>query len=396
MQPDSGFVAFLLRWHGVFRRRAGRDGLRHTLRQLQGVSMPFSELESSILPARVRDYSPMQLDELISAGELVWQGGQALGPHDGYISLYERSELPRLGRISVFVEGVREQQIRNLLLQDGERDFAGIAASLGGFADDILRSLWKLVWRGEVSSDSLDALRARYSATASRYHKRPRPRYATRDRVLPGASGRWSLLSGPGNGFATEADRELARTRQLLDTCGILCRRITTGFDELYPRLECLEARGKAIRTRLLGAGKDDEFAAPGAEESWRAARAEEAQAVLAACDPANPFGVLTPWPDMSNAYRPGRFPGARVLIQNGRLVGYVTRTGRHIHTPMDLTDPAPLMRLLRQATVGGPVYIESVNGARPYETPWHQALVDAGFSPSRRGYLLRAGAGDA
>lgn len=390
-QSESGFVAFLLRWHGIWRRRAGRDGLRRTLRQLQGVSMPFSDLESSILQARVSDYSPMLLDELIETGEFVWQGDQVLGQRDGYITVYDRSEFPRLGRISVFADGVREQQIRSLLLQDDGLDFDRIMNNLGGFSDDILRSLWQLVWCGEVSSNSLDALRARLSSTASRFHRRPRPRYTTRERLLPGASGRWSLLSGPRSGFAAQAERELAWAGQLLDRCGILCRRTAADFDELQPLLERLEAQGMALRTQLLEPGNDDEFAAPGVEQIWRASRDEDAHVVLSACDPANPFGILVPWPELMNAYRPLRSRGARVLIDGGRLVGYMTRTGRHVHTPVDLTDPAPLMRLLRQTAVGRPVYLETVNGDPPYETPLHDALVDAGFSPSRRGYLLRA-----
>lgn len=356
--------------------------------------MPFSELESSILQARVRDYSPMLLDELIEAGEFVWQGDQVLGQRDGCITVYDRREFPRLGRISMFADGVREQQIRSLLLQDDGLDFDRIMNNLGGFSDDILRSLWKLVWCGEVSSNSLAALRARLSSTASRFHRRPRPprpQYTTRERVLPGASGRWSLLSGPYSGFAAQADRELAQAGQLLDRCGILCRRTVAGFDELRPLLERLEAQGMASRTQLLGPGNDDEFAAPGVEQTWRASRDEDAQVVLSACDPANPFGGLVPWPELMNAYRPLRSRGARVLIDDGRLVGYVTRTGRHVHTPVDLTDPAPLLRLLRQTAVGRPVYLETVNGDPPYETPWHDALMAAGFSPSRRGYLLRA-----
>jgi len=388
-RPDSGFAAFLLRWHGIWRRRTGVDGLRRTLRQLQGVSMPVSELESSILRARLADYSPIQLDELLAAGEFVWQGDQAFGRHDGCISLFARGEFALLGRISALADGARERRIRELLLQEDGLEFTGLVERLGGFPDDILRSLWKLVWNGELSSDSLDALRARHSATASRYHRRPRPRYATRERILPGSSGCWRLLSGPSSGFAAQADRTLARAGQLLDRCGIVCRRTTGEFDELRPQLEHLEAQGRAVRSRLLQA--DEEFSAPGVEQAWRAARNDAAQVVLAAVDPANPFGNLLPWPAMAGAYRPRRAPGARVLLANGRLMGYLSRTGRGLHTPDKLTDPAPLVALLRRAAVAGPVYLETINGEAPYETRWHHALVDAGFSPSRRGYLLRS-----
>lgn len=353
--------------------------------------MPISELESSILDVRVRNYSPMLLDGLFQAGEFVWQGDQALGGHDGYISIYTRRQFPLLGRIGVFARGAREGQIRNLLLAEQNLAFTDIVARLGGFPDDILQSLWKLVWSGEVGSDSLDALRARRTATAGRFQRRPRPRYATRERILPGAAGRWNLLSGPASGFAAQSEREAARAARLLDRYGVLCRHTIAGFDELLPVLEELEARGEALRTRLLRSGGET-FAASGAEQVWRDARGAHAPVVLSACDPANPFGGLLAWPEMSRAYRPRRVPGARVFIHDERLVGYMISTGRGIFTPVDLTDPAPLMSLLRQASARGPVFLEWINGAPPYQTPWHDALVDAGFSPSSRGYLLRGG----
>jgi ATP-dependent helicase Lhr and Lhr-like helicase len=159
MRPDHEFVAFLLRWHGLPRRRAGPEDLRRTLRQLQGISVPVSELESSILPARIRDYSPLDLDELIKTGEIVWQGNEALGRHDGCISLFLKDDFPRLGRINVFADGNRERCIRDLLLESGGLEFGEIVEKTDGFPDDVSRALWKLVWCGEASSDSLDALR---------------------------------------------------------------------------------------------------------------------------------------------------------------------------------------------------------------------------------------------
>lgn len=390
--PDNRFVCFLLRWHGIPRRRAGPDGLRRSVRQLQGVAMPFSELESSILPARVRDYSPMQLDELIAAGEVVWQGDEPLGRHDGYLSLYQRGEFPLLGRISMFADGVREQSLRALLLAEDGLDFAGLAERLGGFPDDLLRALWRLVWSGEVTSDSLAAWRARRSSTASRYRRRPRPRYATRERIPPGAAGHWKLLSGPQSGFAAQADRDLAQAFGLLDRCGILGPSTVAGFAGLMPLLERLHGQDRAVRTRLLQSDDTHELACPGAEEAWRASRRDRVQVVLAAADPANPFGLMMPWPTMTNAYRPRRVPGARVLIHDGRLVGYLSHTQRRMYTPDASIDAAALVRLLHRAAADGPLYLESVNDRAPYDTPWHDTLVNAGFSPSRQGYLLRRG----
>lgn len=354
--------------------------------------MPFSELDASILPARIRGYSPLHLDELIGSGELLWQGDHAVGRHDGYISVFTRDDFPLLGRISAFADGHREQRIRDLLLREESLDFAGLVERLGGFPDDILRSLWKLVWNGEVSSDSLQALRARRAPIASRHHRRPHPRYAAGKRAPPGGSGRWKLLSGPAHGFAPEAERERARARQLLDRTGILSPRTVTGYEALQPLLARLAAEGMALTAELWEPHAGTIYAADGAEETWRRFSAEESHAVLSACDPANPFGSHIPWPAMTGTHRPRRSPGARVFIHAGRLVGYMDRTGRSLHTPEHLTDPAPLTRLLRQAAGRDPVYLVSIDGKPPRGTSWHDVLVDAGFSPSPSGYLLRAG----
>lgn len=389
-QPDSDFVAFLLHWHGVTRCDRDPVGLDRVLRQLQGFPMPVSELETRILPARLGDRSPMQIDALIRSGALVWQGEQALGPHDGCICLYARDDFPRLGRISVFANGERERRIRELLLREDGLDWAAMVDRLGGFPDDVSRSLWALVWNGEVTSDSLDPLRARRSSISSRFHPRTTPRYASRRRVPTAASGRWRLLSGPDSGFAPEAERDLARARLLLDRWGIVTPRLATGWDVLQPLLAQLVARGEASAGRWPGPG--DGFTAPGAEAAWQASRRGGGHAALSACDPANPFGGPVPWPAMTNGHRPRRAPGARVFIHAGRLVGYMSRTGRDIHTPEDLTDPVPLTQLLQEVAAHHPVYLESIDGEPPYGTPWHGPLVDAGFSPSPVGYLLRAG----
>lgn len=389
-QPDRDFVAFLLHWHGVARRTRSPKGLDRVLRRLQGFPMPFSELDGCILPARIGDQSPTQLDALIRSGEFVWQGDQALDPHDGYICLYARDDFPLLGRISVFADGERERRIRELLLWEDGLDFAAMVDRLGGFPDDVSRSLWALVWNGEVTSDTLDPLRARRSSTSSRFRRRSLPRYARRQRVHTAASGRWRLLSGPDSGFASEAERELAGARLLLDRWGIVTRCMVPGWDVLQPLLAQLAARGEASVRRWLEAG--DGFAAPGAEAAWLDSRRDGGHAVLSACDPANPFGGPVPWPAMTNGHRPRRAPGARVFIHAGRLVGYMSRTGRDIHTPEHLTDPVPLIQLLQAVAAHHPVYLESIDGAPPYGTPWHGPLVDAGFSPSPVGYLLRAG----
>src|SRR6185369_16995106 len=86
----AAFAAFLPRWHGLDQPRRGIGALRDAIGRLEGVALPFSELEARILPARILDYHPRMLDELGAAGELVWVGAGSLGTKDGRVILLRR------------------------------------------------------------------------------------------------------------------------------------------------------------------------------------------------------------------------------------------------------------------------------------------------------------------
>src|SRR6202035_3546075 len=75
-------------WQGVLQRRRGLDALLDTIEHLQGAPLAASLIETSILPARLVNYSPGSLDTLIAAGEVVWCGLDSLGERDGRIALF--------------------------------------------------------------------------------------------------------------------------------------------------------------------------------------------------------------------------------------------------------------------------------------------------------------------
>ena len=83
-------------WQSVGGRLRGADGVLAVVEQLAGALVPASALESLVLPARVRDYSPAMLDELTSAGEVLWAGAGGLPGGDGWISLVPADLAPLL------------------------------------------------------------------------------------------------------------------------------------------------------------------------------------------------------------------------------------------------------------------------------------------------------------
>ncbi|MFF3569400.1 ATP-dependent helicase [Nocardia jiangxiensis] len=85
----TAFARFLPAWQQVGTGQLrGVDGVAAVVEQLAGVPIPASAWESLIFPARVRDYSPAMLDELMSTGEVIWSGHGSLTAKDGWIALH--------------------------------------------------------------------------------------------------------------------------------------------------------------------------------------------------------------------------------------------------------------------------------------------------------------------
>ncbi len=92
---------FLTHWQGLLApRRTGSahlDALLDTIENLQGAPLPASLLETSILPARIADYTSAGLDTLVAAGEVAWAGVEPIGERDGRIALFLADKLPLAG-----------------------------------------------------------------------------------------------------------------------------------------------------------------------------------------------------------------------------------------------------------------------------------------------------------
>jgi ATP-dependent Lhr-like helicase len=283
------------------------------------------------------------------------------------------------------------------------------------------------------------ALPGRPGRTGRSGARRPgsgRPAVASRTGP-PTVTGRWSLLPEPD----PDPTRRLhALARALLERHGILTRGAATaerapgGFGALYPVLRAMEEAGHCRRGYFVEGLGGAQFALPGAVDRMRAMAADAAApaqaepprfpghpdawpagpgqarrgeakdppgppvTVLAAADPANPFGAALPWParpgEVPGGHRPGRKAGALVVLSGGQLVLYVERGGK---TLLSWTsDPAVLVPAaagLAEAVRGGALgrlTVERADGSGVYESPLAQALADAGFRPTPRGLRLR------
>ena len=242
----------------------------------------------------------------------------------------------------------------------------------------------------------------------------------------PTVSGRWSLLPGRGvteaAGDGTDQTvRAHALALTLLDRHGVLTRgavaaeRIVGGFAAVYPVLRAMEEAGQCRRGYFVEGLGGAQFALPGAVDRMRALAepprpaawaaptsiSAERAVVLAAADPAQPYGAALPWPERpgetASSHRPGRKAGALVVLVDGALVLYVERGGRTLLSWTD--DPERLARSAKALAAAvrdgalGRLTVERADGERAGgDSPLTQALEAAGFRPTPRGLRLRAG----
>jgi ATP-dependent Lhr-like helicase len=201
----------------------------------------------------------------------------------------------------------------------------------------------------------------------------------------------------------------------------VASERIPGGFGAVYPVLRAMEETGQCRRGYFVEGLGGAQFALPGAVDRMRAlagdlvaataagpaapdgppARKEESRraVVLAAADPAQPYGAALSWParpgEAATAHRPGRKAGAVVVLFAGELVLYVERGGKTLLSwTEDLAALEPCAKELAGAVRDGAlgrITVEKADGGIvAHDSPLTRALESAGFRHTPRGLRLR------
>jgi ATP-dependent helicase Lhr and Lhr-like helicase len=384
---------FLPNWHGIDRRAT----LREALVPLQGLSLPVSLWESEVLPRRVPGFNAGQLDQLCASGEVVWVGAGL-----DRVAVYFREDASALGRPAAAPrpEGDPHDAIRTSLGRSAEF-WHDLVAATELEPEVALPALWDLVWAGEVTNDAWTPLRAgrRYQAPRP---QRGRPRRFSRQRSagITATQGRWSLTDR----LFPDAPDPRALAELLLERQGIVTRDgvrgegIPGGYGAVYGQLRALETLGVCRRGYFVEGLGGAQFALPGAVERLRELRPredEEAEPlVLAAADPAQPYGAAVPWPKRAGA-RAARVAGAQVVLLGGEAALFVERGGRSL---VPLREPEEewlrpaLAALVAYVKQGGAkrLAVERFDGEPVAETTIYPLLLEAGFLAGPRRAVLR------
>jgi ATP-dependent Lhr-like helicase len=387
------YAGLLPRWHGLDSPRRGAAALRDAIARLEGVALPFGELEAWMLPARIADYHPHMLDELGAAGELAWIGAGALGPRDGRVILVRRDRARALAPEPAPVTGALAQQIAHHLSTAGASFLVAIEQALRVPRADVAAALWELVWAGVITNDTFAPLRSLRAPSGRR--------------VAAHASmgGRWSLVSSLGPEPSATA-RAHAQATALLERWAIASRagaradELPGGFAAVADVLRAMEDAGTVRRGYFVEDLEGMQFAWPAAVDRLREPPRGRAPRVdvLAVLDPACAWGSVLPWPALRDPEaRPARRVGGHVVQVGGALALWLEPRARRIATAAATPDEAIELAL----TVGLPtlaarqrrrdLLLETIDGEPAVRSRWSNALTTAGARAEYRGLVVSA-----
>jgi ATP-dependent Lhr-like helicase len=402
--PADVLCRFLVDWHGIGTGRKGESRLDEAIDLLEGLPLSFAELERSILPARIADFEARMLDERGAQGQIVWVGCRAIGEKDGRVALYRREQIAALLDLPAEPEdlGPVQRAILEFLAERGASFFTELVQNVESEAtENLFDALWKLVWRGLVTNDTFAPIRALgLRPPPSRRRGRRAPASAT--------AGRWSLVANLLVDPPTPTERLHARALLFLGRHGIVSRESMTieaqdgGFSAIYPVLREMEDAGR-VRRGLFALGMTSaQFAATGAVDRLRSLRSADkgSRAVLlAATDPAQPYGVLLEWPETRRRVgRPRRAVGASVVLVDGLPALFIDGGGQRILTfPEETTEEAePRLERALRALVAGigrlgakRISIEEIDGEKARSSGLADVFGHAGFRMGYRGFEI-------
>ena len=429
----SEFTNFLFHWQRLHpgRQNPGIDGLQSCLQQLQGLPLPSEIWERDALRARVPDLNSEILNRISSTGAIVWSGKGS-----GKIQCMQR------GNGDVFVDHPTDQLLDSLspsaqniidfIRKNGAAFFSDLRTGMRLSLGTLNRGLAELFWNGFITNDLFTELQnvKRYSRNESDLPAEPieilDPRHNPKRsslmqsarkaiKLVPGWSGRWSLVHVPGVlGEPHEMEQRAHRQAlQLLERYGIVAREICRR-EELLPwpvlaaALQRMEMRGDIRRGYFVEGLSGMQFAALDAVEQLRQLRSsngEESLPLLVnASDPANPYGPGVEFPKTDvfhSELRFSRIPSSYLVFERGTPILLLENYGTRLWTLAETKEEnmrnalriflsAVLLPLPHRAVKS--VVIEHCDGIRPAQSPLEPTLRALGFSRDRNQTMVHDG----
>ncbi|HEX8587204.1 DEAD/DEAH box helicase [Pseudomonas sp.] len=315
------FTRFLFDWQhlSATTQSQGKAALPEVVAQLEGFSSAAGAWDSDLLPARLKDYSSIWLDDLCRSGKVVWMrltsrnkvGSAAL--RSTPIVLLPRPQVrvwTGLTEQTAPTElSLRAQKVHEVLSSQGAMFFDELTAEAHLLRAELETALQELVGAGLVNADSFAGLRALITPASKRTSHTSR---RNRGAFIGGMddAGRWALLrrapvkeDGAAQRIDSETLEHVAMT--LLRRYGVVFWRLLEReadwlptWRELLRTFHRLEARGEIRGGRFVAGLAGEQFALPEAIPLLREVRKRPPDSSLVAVsgvDPLNLAGTLLP-----------------------------------------------------------------------------------------------------
>ena len=442
--PPAALQRLVLERAGLDEPGGGVDALAEALAALEGVWLPAGLWESVVLPARVADYRPAMLDELIAAGEVVWQVRPVSDATSRSGAARRRTgaeDVPAPGEIAFFPTDSALAPVAREAIALGEPE-AAEGRETGATGED----LWRLVREGAATGRSFEPVRRTLvpaagtrAAPPSRHVRSRRGRRLMMEMPRAGevttagrlssvvASTSWVRLSCAPVG---DEERAIAEVESLLDRYGVVCRDLALAFGgagglgPLMPVLRRMEETGMVLRGSFIEGLGPTQFAERQSVERLRSltpgpAGAAETPVVLDLKDPACLVGRGVPWPEPvlpaglgesagghgeETSGPPVRRQGTSVVVLGGAPVLYasenlkvlISYTSAREELARALTalaaDRQRMFTRQGAAAARRRTVVESLNGVTALEPTVSDLLRQAGFVRDPRGMRLAVG----
>lgn len=351
----------------------GIDGLMRVIEQLEGVALPVDVWQHYVFPARIRNYDPSMLDELVSSGEVVWVGA-SYNAGLCEIMLYPVDSLQLAAHCKQAVEQypckTQEITLQSLILQVFDTNDGAAFSSMqiekivrpqwqangpqmvnpqtGELVASVWSSaqfeeaLWDLVWKGLITNSSCAVIRARAQGKSMRRSSSAHGRVRLHSVQPQTMAGLWSKLDTAAEEISAE-QFAIDTVSLLLDRYGVVVQplvemaNIKGGFSSVYPVLKAMEERGDLVRGMFIEGMGAAQFANKETINMLREARHHHNQSCVAldVTDPANLVGGAIQWPTIAvskeqKTAKPMRKSGSIIVLRHGESILYAAiRSGK-------------------------------------------------------------------
>lgn len=442
--PSRALQRLVLERAGLDEPGGGVDALAEALAALEGVWLPAGLWESVVLPARVVDYRPAMLDELIASGEVVWQArpvGDAASRSGPTRVRTGAGHVPAPGEIAFFPTDSALAPVAGEAIAPGEPEAPADRET--GVTEE---ALWQLVREGAATGRSFEPVRRALAPAAG-------TRTSPSSRRVRSRRGRRLMMETPRTGEVTAAgrlssvlastswvrlscapagdeERAIAEVESLLDRYGVVCRDLALAFSgvgglgPLMPVLRRMEETGVILRGGFIEGLGPAQFAERESVDRLRSLShgpggTTATPVVLDLKDPACLIGRGVPWPEPvlptglgeptggrgeETGGPPLRRQGASVVVLGGTPVLYASENLKvlisYTSEREDLARALAALAADRQrmlarqgaAAVRRRTVVESLNGITALEPTVSDLLRQAGFVRDPRGMRLAVG----